>query len=155
MVQVHTIKHGVKFFFKCIYLKQMKLQYVVLAHFVSIINPRSSLTKLNSLHVDLSSWIPTTTDKVLNDLIDKAEKPHTVYKWYFITRWLLISTEFFKTEQSMIMYFYISFQDLKPNNLLINDKGVLKLGDFGLAKFYGSPSRVYTNQVVTRHGASI
>ena len=53
------------------------------------------------------------------------------------------------------MYSYISFQDLKPNNLLINDEGVLKLGDFGLAKFYGSPSRVYTNQVVTRYDVSV
>ncbi|XP_076080408.1 cyclin-dependent kinase 7-like isoform X2 [Mytilus galloprovincialis] len=41
-------------------------------------------------------------------------------------------------------------EDLKPNNLLINDQGLLKLGDFGLAKFFGSPSRIYTNQVVTR-----
>ena len=44
----------------------------------------------------------------------------------------------------------ILFQDMKPNNLLINDEGVLKLGDFGLAKFYGSPNRIYTHQVVTR-----
>ena len=42
------------------------------------------------------------------------------------------------------------FQDMKPNNLLINNKGVLKIGDFGLAKFYGSPNRIYTHQVVTR-----
>lgn len=28
--------------------------------------------------------------------------------------------------------------------------GVLKLGDFGLAKAFGSPSRIYTHQVVTR-----
>ena len=42
------------------------------------------------------------------------------------------------------------FQDMKPNNLLINEQGVLKIGDFGLAKFYGSPTRVHTHQVVTR-----
>ena len=44
----------------------------------------------------------------------------------------------------------LHLQDMKPNNLLINERGVLKIGDFGLAKFYGSPSRVYTHQVVTR-----
>lgn len=41
-------------------------------------------------------------------------------------------------------------QDLKPNNLLLDKNGVLKLADFGLAKQFGSPNRVYTNQVVTR-----
>lgn len=45
---------------------------------------------------------------------------------------------------------FLNFQDLKPNNLLVNSTGILKLGDFGLAKFYGSPNRVYTHQVVTR-----
>lgn len=45
---------------------------------------------------------------------------------------------------------WILHRDLKPNNLLINSKGVLKIGDFGLARFFGSPSRVYTHQVVTR-----
>jgi cyclin-dependent kinase 7 len=45
---------------------------------------------------------------------------------------------------------WILHRDLKPNNLLINRKGVLKIGDFGLARFFGSPSRVYTHQVVTR-----
>lgn len=39
---------------------------------------------------------------------------------------------------------------MKPNNLLIDEKGILKIGDFGLAKFYGSPSREMTHQVVTR-----
>jgi len=45
---------------------------------------------------------------------------------------------------------WILHRDLKPNNLLINSDGVLKIGDFGLAKFYGSPNRIYTHQVVTR-----
>ena len=45
---------------------------------------------------------------------------------------------------------WIMHRDLKPNNLLVNREGVLKIGDFGLAKFYGSPTRVNTHQVVTR-----
>jgi len=45
---------------------------------------------------------------------------------------------------------WILHRDMKPNNVLINDEGILKIGDFGLAKAYGSPSRVYTHQVVTR-----
>ncbi|XP_005103387.1 cyclin-dependent kinase 7 [Aplysia californica] len=45
---------------------------------------------------------------------------------------------------------WILHRDMKPNNLLINEQGTLKIGDFGLAKFYGSPSRPYSHQVVTR-----
>uniref|UniRef100_A0A8C5DCF2 Cyclin-dependent kinase 7 n=1 Tax=Gouania willdenowi TaxID=441366 RepID=A0A8C5DCF2_GOUWI len=45
---------------------------------------------------------------------------------------------------------WVLHRDLKPNNLLLDGSGVLKLADFGLAKSFGSPSRVYTHQVVTR-----
>ncbi|SPP88843.1 blast:Cyclin-dependent kinase 7 [Drosophila guanche] len=41
---------------------------------------------------------------------------------------------------------WILHRDLKPNNLLVNSDGVLKIGDFGLAKTYGSPNRIYTHQ---------
>lgn len=34
--------------------------------------------------------------------------------------------------------------------MLIDEHGVLKIGDFGLAKEFGSPNRIYTHQVVTR-----
>ena len=33
---------------------------------------------------------------------------------------------------------------------MIDENGILKIGDFGLAKQFGSPNRIYTHQVVTR-----
>lgn len=38
---------------------------------------------------------------------------------------------------------------MKPQNLLINETGVIKLADFGLARAFGIPVRVYTHEVVT------
>lgn len=40
-------------------------------------------------------------------------------------------------------------RDLKPQNLLINREGVLKLADFGLARAFGIPVKNYTHEVVT------
>jgi len=40
-------------------------------------------------------------------------------------------------------------RDLKPQNLLINREGELKLADFGLARSFGIPVRSYTHEVVT------
>jgi len=40
-------------------------------------------------------------------------------------------------------------RDLKPQNLLINKNGELKLADFGLARSFGIPVRCYSAEVVT------
>ncbi|KTW29901.1 serine/threonine-protein kinase pef1 [Pneumocystis carinii B80] len=40
-------------------------------------------------------------------------------------------------------------RDLKPQNLLINKRGQLKLADFGLARAFGIPVNTFSNEVVT------
>ncbi|KRY00987.1 Cyclin-dependent kinase 16 [Trichinella pseudospiralis] len=40
-------------------------------------------------------------------------------------------------------------RDLKPQNLLINHRGELKLADFGLARAKSVPTKTYSNEVVT------
>lgn len=43
----------------------------------------------------------------------------------------------------------IIHRDMKPQNLLINKEGFLKICDFGLARKFNIPPRQYTNEVVT------
>ncbi|PSR84780.1 Cyclin-dependent kinase [Actinidia chinensis var. chinensis] len=44
---------------------------------------------------------------------------------------------------------WVLHRDLKTSNLLLNNKGELKICDFGLARQYGSPLKPYTHLVVT------
>lgn len=55
---------------------------------------------------------------------------------------LLLGIEFCHTNR-------VLHRDLKPQNLLINTKGQLKLADFGLARAFGIPVNTFSNEVVT------
>ncbi|XP_055710391.1 cyclin-dependent kinase 1 [Phlebotomus papatasi] len=43
----------------------------------------------------------------------------------------------------------ILHRDLKPQNLLINKNGIIKIADFGLGRSVGIPVRLYTHEIVT------
>jgi serine/threonine protein kinase len=47
--------------------------------------------------------------------------------------------------------YFILHRDIKPSNFLISANGVLKLSDFGLARYHGSADKKLTAAVVTRY----
>ena len=81
-------------------------------------------------------------DQDLKKYIDslRGELPRSTIKSFL---WQLLKGVAFCHEHRVL------HRDLKPQNLLINKKGELKLADFGLARAFGIPVRNYSHEVVT------
>merc|ERR1711953_1572762 len=84
------------------------------------------------LTMDLKKYLDTVSAK---DMVDKN----------------LVKSYTYQILQAMLFCHQrrVLHRDLKPQNLLIDANGAIKLADFGLARAFGVPVRVYTHEVVT------
>ncbi|GLB36535.1 putative protein kinase superfamily protein [Lyophyllum shimeji] len=112
-------------------MKELKHVNIVRLH--DVIHSEAKLTLIfEYCEQDLKKYMDTHGDRGALD-------PVTVRSFMYQ---LLKGTAFCHENQ-------VLHRDLKPQNLLINRKGELKLGDFGLARAFGVPVNTFSNEVVT------
>jgi serine/threonine protein kinase len=78
----------------------------------------------------------------LKNILEDMKKPFTIAEVKCIVQQLLYGLEYLHEN-------WIIHRDIKSSNILMNNQGILKLADFGLARPYGDPLRPYTSLVVT------
>merc|ERR1712196_471292 len=110
-------------------LKELKHPAIVCLH--DVIHTDKKLTLVfEHLDQDLKKYMDSSTYGI---------EPHIIKSFMFQ---LLKGVDF--CHRNRVLH-----RDLKPQNLLINRDGELKLADFGLARAFGIPVKTYTHEVVT------
>jgi len=111
-------------------LKQ--LQHPNIVQLIEVIHTETSLTLVfEYLDQDLKNYLDACGEKGIDD--------YTIKSFLFQ---LLQGIAYCHKHR-------VLHRDLKPQNLLINMEGELKLADFGLARGFGIPVKKYTHEVVT------
>jgi len=112
-------------------MKELKHENIVSLH--DVIHTENKLMLVfEYMDKDLKKYMDTQGDR--------GALPPTTIKSFM--HQLLLGIEFCHTNR-------VLHRDLKPQNLLINNKGQLKLADFGLARAFGIPVNTFSNEVVT------
>jgi len=111
-------------------LKQLQHPNIVRLYDVILTDQKLTLV-FEFLDQDLKKYLDSVGDGGLDPPVTKS----------FL--WQLLKGIYYCHENRVI------HRDLKPQNLLINREGELKLADFGLARSFGIPVRSFTHEVVT------
>lgn len=111
------------------------LKELIHVNIVKLIDVMHTVKKLTLVFefvdTDLKKLIDTTESQGL----DKLQTKSFLYQ-------LIRGTNF-------IHKLKVLHRDLKPQNLLITNDGIMKIADFGLARGFGIPVKNYTHEVVT------
>ncbi|XP_072169772.1 cyclin-dependent kinase 10-like [Diadema setosum] len=93
-------------------------------------------------HLDSIFLVMQYCEQDLASLLDNMPSPFTEAQVKCLTLQMLRGLRYLHDN-------FIIHRDLKVSNLLLTDKGCMKIADFGLARKYGLPVRPMTPKVVT------